>query len=929
MPRARPTAAVPLPATLALALSLALAAALLGACGSAENSTAAASPAPAEPSATIAAYTVSGTMVVAETAAVDSDTNDPNQPARKDNGAFDTSQPLPNPVQLTGYLTMPGEGPDGPGSATGDLVDSYRLFLEEGQVVELEFSADPSRFDIDLFVHDADGVLRGRSTGSNRYECIRVTSAGHYFVGVQISPDTSSGGSVYQLRIGAPGSGSACANATGAADLLIADEIVAQASETTRRRLAGDPQSLADVVVLKGNVAEPRPVLLRMPAGHRPRELALERMRVAAKSAVPGASGPQAPASRSREAAGAQIEAWRRSMPERTRALHQTIDDAKLLVASGEYAHAVPNFEVQAAQTVALQRFPPNDREYVKQRWHYEAINLPGAMAALEGLDLSASDPPIVAVVDTGIVGSHPDLSNQLVAGYDFVSTAASAGDGGGSDADPDDASLKMDFPFHGTHVAGTIAAQTYNGIGGAGIAPIARIMPVRVLGTSGSGTLYDILQGVRFAAGMDTDAGVVPVRRADIINLSLESQGMPCDPLPQQLFSEVRARGVIAVAAAGNASRPDRPMPVGFPANCADVFPVAATDALNRRASYSNEGPEILIAAPGGDMSQSTTGSGLPDGIFSATASVDGTGNRLPAYGYLQGTSMAVPHVAGVLALMRWANPSLTAQAIEALVRDGSIVDDIGPQGRDDSFGYGLINARKAVDAALAARSRTAPQPPSVAGETKAQPGSISLGSIRSEAEMVLSHVGVSSERVLSVASDSPVITVTPKAGAVDPGTGLGSYLVRPNRQLMTAGSSLFPRIVVQLSSGRTLSVQVALERRQADAGLGNLGPIYLLVLDAASQTRKAAAETIVIAPVAGRYRYSVTVPGTTAISIVAGSDLGNTGGICSAGEACGAFPMLNGKLEVLHPRGDLEGIDFTLFPAAGISPDATGAQR
>jgi len=797
-------------------------------------------------------------------------------------------------------------------------------------VVELEFSADPSRFDIDLFVHDAEGVVRGRSTGSNKYECVRITSAGQYFVGVQISPETSAGGSVYQLRIGAPGSGNACVNATGAADLLITNEIVAQASATTRRRLAGDPQSLAGVVVLKGNVAEPRPVLVRMPGDHRPREMAVEGMRAAVKSAVSGASGLRTPDPRSRDMATDQIEAWRRGMPERTRAVHQTIDDAKLLVASGEYAHALPNFEVRAAQTLALQPFPPNDREYVKQRWHYEAINLPGAMAAFEGLDLSASERPIVAVVDTGIVGSHPDLADQLVPGYDFVSSAASAGDGGGSDADPDDASLQVDFPFHGTHVAGTIAAQTYNGIGGAGIAPIARIMPVRVLGTSGSGTLYDILQGVRFAAGMDTDAGVVPARPADIINLSLESQGMPCDPLPQQLFSEVRARGVIAVAAAGNASRPDRPMPVGFPANCLDVFTVGATDALNRRASYSNEGPEILIAAPGGDMSQSTTGTGLPDGIFSATASVDPTGNRLPAYGYLQGTSMAVPHVAGVLALMRWANPSLTAQVFEELVRDGSIVDDLGPQGRDDSFGYGLINARKAVDAALAARPRlAAPQQAFAAGEARAQPGTISLGSIRTEAELVLSHVGVSDERVVSVASDSPVITVRPRAGAVDPGTGLGSYLVRADRQFMTAGSSLFPNIVVQLSSARTLNVQVAVERRAADVGLGNFGPVYLLVLDAAAPTRKVAAETIVIAPVSGRYPYSVTVPGTAAISIVAGSDLGNRGGICSSGEACGAYPVLSGKLEVLYPRGDLDGVDFTLSPAGGISPDAAGAQR
>ena len=97
-------------------------------------------PAAAPPAA---GYTVSGTMAVTEASAVDSDSNDPNQPGRADNGSFDTLQPLPNPVQLVGYLTMPGQGPEGPVRTRGDMVDGYRVFLEQGQVVEVAFSADP------------------------------------------------------------------------------------------------------------------------------------------------------------------------------------------------------------------------------------------------------------------------------------------------------------------------------------------------------------------------------------------------------------------------------------------------------------------------------------------------------------------------------------------------------------------------------------------------------------------------------------------------------------------------------------------------------------------------------------------------------------------------------------------------------------------
>src|SRR5690606_32872778 len=138
-------------------------------------------------------------------------------------------------------------------------------------------------------------------------------------------------------------------------------------------------------------------------------------------------------------------------------------------------------------------------------------------------------------------------------------------------------------------------------------------------------------------------------------------------------------------------------------------------------RAFYSNVGVENFIAAPGGDTARSTTGTGLPDGIYSTTASVDG-GNRLPTYGFLQGTSMATPHVAGVLALMRWVDPDLTAQAIEDLVRGGAIVDDLGDPGRDSEFGYGLINARKAVEAALASAGGPAPIP-APPGQAVAQP--------------------------------------------------------------------------------------------------------------------------------------------------------------------------------------------------------------
>jgi serine protease len=945
-PDAAATAAIRRPVARSPALrraaALLLAAGVLAACGGGSEAPTAVSPSPdARPPAAApaaATYVVSGTMAVTETSAVDSDSNDPNQPARADNGSFDTLQPLPNPVHLVGYLTMPGQGPDGPLRAGGDIVDGYRVFLEQGQVVEVAFAADPRLIDIDLFVYDNNRVLRGLSIGLNTYECVSISTSGEYFVAVQLFEGTSSGGSLYQMRVGAAGSGTNCAVAAGGADLLVPGEIVAQPAEPALKRAASGAGTLADVAVLKGDPGADRPVLVQVPVG-RAAEDAARRLKAAAqvRSRAPGAPGaaatappPAVPAAAGR--AMAAMDAWRRQLPRRSLDIHRTVDHAKLMVASGEYRGAVPNFMVHAAQTVTMGPFPPNDRDYVKQRWHYDAINLTEAVDALQGIDLSASPAPIVAVVDTGIVADHPDLTSQLVAGFDFVSESDSAGDGGGSDANPDDASLEQGAPFHGSHVAGTVAGQTYNGIGGAGVAPVARVMPVRVLGTGGAGSLYDILQGIRFAAGLATDAGVTPPRVADVINLSLGAAGIACEPMLQALFDEVRARGVVVVAAAGNESRPGSPRPLGFPANCSQVFAVPAItrggERLFERAFYSNVGPENLVAGPGGDLSRSNTATGLPDGIYSTTASVGANGSRQATYGYLQGTSMAAPHVAGVIALMRWVSPGLTPRAIEDLIRSGAIVDDLGDPGRDTAFGYGLIDARKAVDAALAARGGgPAPTPP---GETVVQPSSIGLGSLRNEAELVVSRIGSTDERVLSVTSDSPFVSVAPRdPGSVDAATGLGTYRVRAEREAMAIGSSAFPNILVQLSTARTLTVQVAIERRPAAAGNGSTGPTYVLVLDAADPARPTVATTTVAAAVNGRYGYAVTVPGTAAISIIAGSDLDNDGAICSSGEACGAYPMLSSQLEVLRPEGDLTGLDFTLVPYGGISPDALGMPR
>ncbi|MGE0312641.1 MAG: S8 family serine peptidase [Lautropia sp.] len=884
------------------------------------------------------AYTISGKLAVAETLAVDADTNDPNQVGRRSNNAFDALQPLSNPVHLTGYLTIAGAGPDGPVKAAGDPVDGYRVSLRAGQVIELDFNADPKAVDIDLFLYDLNRRVVGRSTGTNSYECIRVGVDGEYAIGVELYTQGSSGGSVYQLRIGAPNVDSGCVNGQFAAGTMIADEIVvrpaAAASPAQGATTKGAaPRAPAGFAVLRGDPAGGTgSALIGLPAAPAVRSAALAAagIRARTRGAVgaggsTGATGVQAKAAVAASQADADaVAAWRAGLPAETVALRETIDAAKMLVQSGEVASAQPNFRLRALATQRLAAFPPNDREYPRQRWHYEAIGLPGAMSLLADFVPAQPRNPIVAVLDGGIVADHPDLAAQLVPGHDFVSNLDIAGDGDGADADPDDpsggAAARASTGFHGTHVAGTIAAESFNGVGVASVAPVARVMPVRILGVTGGGSYFDIDQGIRYAAGLANVSGrrVQPV---DVINLSLGAAGVGCDATTQALFNEVRAAGTLVVAASGNESTPGQSAPVGFPANCETVFAVGATDARGARAKYSNTGAQLMVVAPGGDLDMSSTGNGAPDGIYSTIATRGGDGSRLPSYGYLNGTSMAAPHVAGVLALMRWINPALTAPAIERLIRDGTIVDDLGAPGRDVEFGYGLIDAQKAVAAALATVQAPVPAPMPL-GQVEAQPSALSVGATRESADFALRMVGAGDERIVSITTDSTLIAVAPLAGAVDPANGLGDYRITVDRSAMAIGTTAFPKVIVDLLPARRIEIPVTVERRADTSGLGDLGPLYLLVLDADDAKERIVAEVGIAAPSAGVYAYSLTVPGTRRIKVIAGSDLNNDGLVCARGEGCGAYPVLSSTVKILEPTGNLTGIDFSVAPLGGVNP-------
>jgi serine protease len=330
----------------------------------------------------------------------------------------------------------------------------------------------------------------------------------------------------------------------------------------------------------------------------------------------------------------------------------------------------------------------PND-PYASQLWGLKGpadgssfgINALGAWSTTKGSGVT------VAVLDTGLVYSHPDLAGQAVAGYDFISDATIANDGNGRDpdaSDPGDWTATSNSSWHGTHVAGTIAALANNSLGVFGGAPQVRIEPVRVLGRGG-GTMTDIADAITWAAGGSVSGAPANPTPARVLNLSLGGSGA-CPSFMSTAIASARSHGAVVVVAAGNSNANAGSF---APADCPGAFAVAATDSAGRKASFSNFGSVVDIAGPGvGIWSTIDTGATSPVG---------------PTYASYSGTSMATPHAALTAALVAAAHPGMSPDQIEAALRAGATPFPPDPSGGCPSLGCGagIVNAPGALAAA------------------------------------------------------------------------------------------------------------------------------------------------------------------------------------------------------------------------------------
>lgn len=350
----------------------------------------------------------------------------------------------------------------------------------------------------------------------------------------------------------------------------------------------------------------------------------------------------------------------------------------------------LPGVEYVEPDLILRPALTPNDPRYAEQ-WGFSSAT--AGIRANTAWDVATGTGIIVAVLDTG-QATHSDMTGNVVAGFDFISNITTANDGNGRDANPADpgdwttgqCGAASNSSWHGTHVAGTVAARTNNGVGVAGTAFNSRVMPVRVLGTCG-GSTSDIADAIIWSSG-GTVTGVTTLtaaQRAHVINMSLGGSGA-CGTTTQNAINGAVSRGTTVVVAAGNSNADVSNF---TPASCSNVIAVASITSAGSRSSFSNFGTLIDVAAPG-----------------SAILSTLNAGTTVPgaeSYASYNGTSMAAPHVAGTVALVQSRRLALglalyTPAEIESLLKSTAYPL---PGTCSGGCGAGIINARAAVDAA------------------------------------------------------------------------------------------------------------------------------------------------------------------------------------------------------------------------------------
>jgi serine protease len=800
---------------------------------------------------------------------LDSDVNESkSNPISNDD--IDSAQPLANPSAVSGYVNLPGEGPDydgeGRSKVDGDVFDVFRFSAYGGETIQL-IIADKNNADLDLYLFDEAGDLVAFSVagvGSLTETVVVPSEEATYYAAVE----AYSGGSNYNLVLDTSSAFNSLAS--GDAELVLGDIVLEREADAL---LSQSAESIFSASISS-------------------RSFAVKTELLKFGSEIAKLSYWSVPRSFSRFASTLKT-----SKPSDLENKLATFLLAKRLSAEKGVKYAEPNFILRPQATV------PNDNFYSRQ-WHYPFINLPQAW------DVTTGDPNVVvAVIDSGVVHAHPDIRLKITPdSYDFISDASSSGDGDGYDSnasDPGDgrdndlcsSSENVQSSFHGTHVAGTIAASTNNSAGAAGVSWSAKIMDLRVLGCSG-GTNYDLATSILYAAGLPNASDLLPARPADIINMSLGSP-QPSRVLQEAIQAATEA-GLILVAAAGNDAQDGNP--ISYPASYENVISVGAVQASGEIAAYSNYNEYVDLSAPGGNTSQDIDADGIPDGVISLWAEINESGVIEPQYTAFQGTSMAAPHVSGVIALMKSVYPDLTSSEFNQLLLSGSITDDAGGVGRDDFFGQGIINASKGVLAALSlANGEGIPENPLLAVSNNV----LLFGQFYSERAVRVYNAGTGDLSVVSFTSSDGALTVTPP----DSPNGLGVYVVRVDREGLADG--LYSSILTFTTDSAEqpsydLAISYEIDSTSTD---GNAGVVWINVWDLEAEQ----GNWYYIEDAGREYDYVIDNLPPGLYTVYSGTDPDNDGFIGGVSELLGGYPTFDEPTLLIANR-NFSAVDIPL---------------
>ena len=800
---------------------------LLAGCGGGGGGSHGGGPGPAPAPTT---GTASGKLTVPPDNAVEVEPNDtPGQ-----------AQAISIPLTVSGSASINDPGSKLISNTPGDppllVPDIFSFTASEPARITLSIAAnDLAANDLDLILMDNTGTVVDSSAGSVSTELIETTGAGDFLIGVLVF----AGRSAYSLNVTPlTGLSAASEEIPAGAEFVPGEVLVKLKPEPSGARKKAAPFAARHRLTQKQSFPEE-----------------VELMQVTAPAPRLQKSGERAP-SKLKTA---------RSEANELKAL--TLDTIKRLRQDPDVQYAEANFIRKPFLT-------PNDTHFPLQ-WDYQLMNLPQAWDVTTG-----SDNIIVAVIDTGVLFNHPDLNGRLIPGFDFISDPTTAGDNDGLDADATDVGddpKHTSSSFHGTHVAGTIGAATNNGSGVAGVTWQTKIMPLRVLG-AGGGTDADIAQAIRYAAGLPNNSGSLPTQRANIINMSLGGPGI--SQTMQDAITAARAQGVIVVAAAGN----ENTNTPSSPAALNGVISVSAVDLNSQKAPYSNFGPTIDVAAPGGNTAADLNGDGFPDGILSTLG--DDGGDFF--FRFYQGTSMASPHVAGVLALMLAVNPNLTPSDIDQLLAGTHpattqrITRDLGLPGRDDLYGHGLIDAALAVQAAKAVPGGGS-QPTPTGSILTVSTSLLDFSNFIDTLQIDIKNAGIGTLNITEITDDADWLTVTPASGTAP----LTVNAVVDRSGLADGDYTATITITSDASQGDTTAT-IQVKMKVGGPTVGNVGTVFVLVVN------QETFETVTEAQTTLAQIYAFTLPETPAGTyvIVAGTDRDDDGTICDIEDACGFFP-------------------------------------